>query len=67
MTYKKIEDPVFRLLSAQHQVENVMKLIEDNPYEQYMFMHLNTVFYELERQLTNQSITGKIKSTQTEE
>ena len=22
-----------------------MKLIEDNPYEQYMYMHLNTVYY----------------------
>ena len=52
MTYKKIEDPVFKLLSAKHQVENVMKLIEDNPYEKYMYMHLNTVYYELERQLS---------------
>ena len=45
MTYKKIDDPIFRLLSAKHQVENVMKLIEDNPYEKYMYMHLNTVYY----------------------
>ena len=52
MTYKKIEDPVFKLLSAKHQVENVMTLIENNPYEQYMFMHLNTVYYELERQIS---------------
>ena len=52
MTYKRIEDPVFRLLSAKHQVENIMKLIEDNPYEKYMYMHLNTVYYELERQLS---------------
>ena len=36
---------MFRLLSAKHQVENVMKLIEDNPYEKYMYMHLNTVYY----------------------
>ena len=52
VSYKKIEDPVFKLLSAKHQVENVMKLIEDNPYEKYMYMHLNTVYYELERQLS---------------
>ena len=39
MTYKKIDDPIFKLLSAKHQVENVMKLIEDNPYEKYMYMH----------------------------
>ena len=63
---KKIEDPVFKLLPARHQVENVMKLIEDNPYEQYMFMHLNPVFYELERQLTNQAVVDKIKRNQSE-
>ena len=54
---KKIEDPIFRLLSAKAQVENVIKLIEDNPYEHYMFMHLNTVKWELNRQLTNLQIT----------
>tara|TARA_R100000027_G_scaffold24217_1_gene17591 strand:+ start:508 stop:699 length:192 start_codon:yes stop_codon:yes gene_type:complete len=54
---KRIEDPIFRLLSAKAQVENVIKLIEDNPYEQYMFMHLNTVKWELNRQLTNLQIT----------
>ena len=52
LTYKKIDDPIFRLLSAKHQVENVMKLLEDNPYEKYMYMHLNTVYYELERQIS---------------
>ena len=60
-------DDVTKLILAKYQVENIIELIKGNPYEQYMFMHLNTVFYELERQLTNQSITGKIKSTQTEE
>ena len=60
-------DDVTKLILAKYQVENIIELIKGNPYEQYMFMHLNTVFYELERQLTNQSITGKIKSTHTEE
>ena len=60
-------DDVTKLILAKYQVEGALELIKGNPYEQYMFMHLNTVFYELERQLTNQSITGKIKSTQTEE
>ena len=61
-------DDITKLILAKYQVEGVIELIKGNPYEQYMFMHLNTVFYELERQLTNQSITGKIKSTvQTEE
>ena len=60
-------DDITKLILAKYQVEGVIKLIKGNPYEQYMFMHLNPVFYELERQLTNQSIAGKIKSTQTEE
>ena len=60
-------DDVTKLILAKYQVENIIELIKGNPYEQYMFMHLNTVFYELERQLTNQSIAGKIKSTHTEE
>tara|TARA_B100001939_G_scaffold250663_1_gene217594 strand:- start:438 stop:623 length:186 start_codon:yes stop_codon:yes gene_type:complete len=60
-------DDVTKLILAKYQVENIIELIKGNPYEQYMFTHLNTVFYELERQLTNQSIAGKIKSNNTEE
>ena len=30
-----------------------MKLIEGNDYEQYMYMSLNKVKYELRRQLSN--------------
>ena len=41
--------------------------LKDNEYKQYMFMHLNPVFYELERQLTNLTIADKIKTTPTEE
>ena len=60
-------DEQTKLILAIYQVDNIINLIEDNEYKQYMFMHLNPVYYELKRQLTNQSITGKIKSTQTEE
>ena len=60
-------DDITRLILAKYQVEGIMKLIEGNPYEQYMFMHLNPVFYELERQLTNLTIADKIKTTPTEE
>ena len=42
-----------KLLLAIMQVENVISLNKDNPYEQYMFRHLSTVLYELKRQLTN--------------
>ena len=57
MTYKKIDDPIFKLLSAKHQVENVMKLIEDNPYEKYMYMHLNTVYYGFRKTVIFMSLT----------
>ncbi len=60
-------DNVTKLILAKYQVEGIIELIKGNPYEQHMFMHLNPVFYELERQLTNQSIAGKIKSNNTEE
>ena len=50
-------DNTTKLILAKYQVEGIMNLIKDNPYEQYMFMHLNSVFYELERQLANLQIT----------
>ena len=60
-------DEQTKLILAIHQVEGIIELIKDNEYRQYMFMHLNPVYYELQRQLTNQSIADKIKPTQTEE
>ena len=60
-------DDITKLILAKYQVENIIELIKDNEYRQYMFMHLNPVYYELKRQLTNQSIADKIKPTQTEE
>ena len=35
------------------QVEGVMKLIEGNEYEKYMYLSLNSVKWELSRQLLN--------------
>lgn len=52
-----VMDNKTKLILAKYQVEGIMNLIKDNPYEQYMFMHLNPVFYELERQLVNLRIT----------
>ena len=46
-------DEETKLLLGLHQVEGVMKLIEGNEYEKYMSSHLNTVKYELIRQLKN--------------
>ena len=56
-------DEQTKLILAIHQVEGIIELIKDNEYRQYMFMHLNPVFYELERQLTNLTIADKIKKT----
>ena len=55
-------DDITKLILAKYQVENIIELIKDNEYRQYMFMHLNPVFYELERQLTNLTIADKIKT-----
>ena len=60
-------DEQTKLILAIYQVDNIINLIEDNEYKQYMFMHLNPVYYELKRQLTNLAIADKIKPTQTEE
>ena len=60
-------DKQTKLILALYQVEGIIKLIEDNEYKQYMFMHLNPVYYELKRQLTNLSITDKIEKTTTKE
>ena len=49
---------------CKYQVEGIIELIKDNEYRQYMFMHLNPVYYELERQLTNLAITDKIEKNE---
>ena len=60
-------DDITKLILAKYQVENIIELTKDNEYKQFIYMHLNPVFYELERQLTNLTIADKIKPTQTEE
>ena len=60
-------DKQTKLTLALYQVDNIIKLIEDNEYKQYMFMHLNPVYYELKRQLTNLTITDKMEETSTKE
>ena len=60
-------DDITKLILAKYQVENIIELTKDNEYKQFIFMHLNPVFYELDRQLTNLTIADKIKPTPTEE
>lgn len=54
--YKRIEDPVFKLLTAKVQIENILELIKDNPYENYMNLKLTSVYYEIQRQLEKVSV-----------
>ena len=41
-----------KLLLARQQVLNLINLIKDNPYEQYLNFKLISVYYELERQIS---------------
>ena len=59
---KKIEDPKLRLILAHQQVENLVALLEDNPYKSYMYRHLNPIKYEILRQLTNLNVTDSNKN-----
>ena len=42
-----------KLILAHMQVENLLELLKDNPYENYMCGKLYGVKYELERQIKN--------------
>jgi len=54
-------DEQTKLILALYQVEGITGLTKDNPYKQFIFMHLNSIKCELERQLTNLTTTSKIK------
>ena len=45
-----------RLLIALTQIENVVTLLEDNEWKNYLHNHLSPVKYELERQITNLNV-----------
>ena len=42
-----------RLLIALTQLENIVRLTENNEWKNYLYNHLSPVKYDLERQLTN--------------
>ena len=50
---KKIEDQKLILTLASHHIEDLVALLEDNPYRPYIYQHLNPIKYELLRQLNN--------------
>ena len=45
-----------RLIIALTQIENVVTLLEDNEWKNYLYNHLSPVKYELERQITNLNV-----------
>ena len=56
-----------KLVFALYQIDNVIKLTEDNEYKTYLYSHLSTIKYELQRQLTNLTNQSKIKEQITED
>lgn len=58
-------DEKTRLILALYQVDGITQLTKDNEYKQFIYMHLNSIKCELERQLTNLTVADKIKTNQT--
>jgi hypothetical protein len=52
-----------RLFSAIHQLDNIVKLTENNEYKQFIHSRLISIKYELLRQLTN--LNDRNKKTET--
>jgi hypothetical protein len=50
-----------KLLFALMQIEGIIKLMKGNEYEAFFTSHLSPVIYELQRQLTNQTNSTKMK------
>ena len=50
---KRVTDQRYILLAAIQQVDNIVSLLEENEWKDYMYQHLSPVRYELERQLSN--------------
>ena len=52
-----------RLIIALTQIENVVTLLEDNEWKNYLYNHLSPVKYELERQITNLNVYEETNKT----
>ena len=50
-----------KLTLAIMQVDNLVELTKDNEWKSYLYQHLSSIKYELERQLTILSDQSKIK------
>jgi len=45
-----------RLFIALTQIDNVVTLLDNNEWKNYLYNHLSPIKYELERQLTNLNV-----------
>ena len=52
-----------KLLIALTQINNVVTLLEDNEWKNYLYNHLSPVKYELERQITNLNVYEETNKT----
>ena len=48
---KRITDQQYILLAALQQVDNIVSLLEENEWREYIYSHLTPVHFELTRQL----------------
>jgi len=49
-----------KLMLALMQVNNIVELTKDNQWKEYLYRHLSSVHYELQRQLTNLDHSDKM-------
>ncbi len=54
-------DKETKLLLALYQVEGIIELTKDNEYKEYIFRHMNPVYWEIKRQLTNLSHQSRLE------
>ena len=50
-----------KLILALLQIDNLTSLLNQNPYQQFLYSHLIQIQVELNRQLTNLTSSTKIK------
>ena len=50
-----------KLIAASAHVESLTTLLDDNPWQSYLYNHISPIKYELDRQLTNLKESDKVE------
>ena len=58
-------DEQTKLILALMQVENLFCLLKENEYETFLYSKLHKMKYEIQRQLTNNKTSSKMKEQTT--